>query len=208
LISTSFLKYSFNGQISLEYPDWIVKDGEHGLILGASGSGKTTLLHLMSGLIRPTEGLIMFDDLEINKLSASEMDQFRGKHIGLVFQKPHLIAALSVKENIRLATFLGNKPEQNDHIDALLESLGLESLAGRKISEISQGQAQRVAIARALINKPKVIFGDEPTASLDDQSCEKVISLLQEQAEKYQATLVLATHDHRVKSHFSNQLQL
>lgn len=208
MITTSNLKYSFNASSQLTFPDWEVLDGEHGLILGPSGCGKTTFLHLLSGLIKPTFGSIQYDEVAINDLGPREMDQFRGENIGLVFQKPHLIAALTVRQNIQLATFFGKKPEQNEQIEGLLESLGLVDLVDRKINEISQGQAQRVAIARALINSPKVIFGDEPTASLDDASCEKVIQLLQEQAEKHNATLVLATHDHRVKSHFSNQLQL
>ncbi len=141
-------------------------------------------------------------------MSQSKLDQFRGQNIGLVFQKPHLIHALSVFENVLLATFLGKKKERKNAIQELLNNLGIDDLADRRIHEISQGQAQRVAIARALINKPKVIFGDEPTASLDDASCEQVVKLLQNQAAENGATLVLATHDQRVKSHFSNKLTL
>ncbi|MEO9475015.1 MAG: ATP-binding cassette domain-containing protein [Cyclobacteriaceae bacterium] len=208
MISSSNLSYSFNKSVNLSYPDWKVGDGEHGLILGNSGSGKTTFLHLLSGLLKPTSGTVKFDDTDITELKSGELDVFRGKHVGLVFQKPHLISALSVSDNLRLATFLGRKSEQDARIEELLDSLGLDGLGKRRISEISQGQAQRVSIARALINHPKVIFGDEPTASLDDSSCEKVIDILQKQADKQGATLILATHDHRVKSHFSNQMEL
>ncbi|MFY0599683.1 MAG: ATP-binding cassette domain-containing protein [Cyclobacteriaceae bacterium] len=208
MIRTSNLSYSFNEQASLVYQDWNVENAQHGLILGASGSGKTTLLHLLSGLLKIETGSVKLGGVELKDLSTSEIDHFRGENIGLVFQKPHLISALSVRENISLAVFLGRKKDQSERIDELLISLGLQELSKRKIHEISQGQAQRVSIARALVNKPKVIFGDEPTASLDDESCEKVITLLQQQAENYGATLVLATHDHRVKSHFSNKLIL
>lgn len=208
MISTSNLKYSFSEQAQLIYPDWKVGDNGHGLILGSSGSGKTTLLHLMSGLLQPTEGEVILDNTNISLMKPLQMDRFRGENVGLVFQKPHLISALSVVDNIKLAAYLGGKSGQKERINDLLDSLGLSELGNRKISEISQGQAQRVSIARALINKPKVIFGDEPTASLDDKSCNQVIDLLQEQANKFGATLILATHDHRVKPHFSNKLEL
>lgn len=208
MIQISNLQYSFRSGNALTYPDWKVPDGEHGLILGSSGSGKTTLLHLMGGFLRSTSGSVAIDDVEIEKLTDKEMDQFRGTNIGFVFQQPHLVASLSVQDNIRLASFLGRKDQSDSKIKAILESLGIADLAERSIHEISQGQAQRVAIARAVINDPKVIFGDEPTASLDDTSCQQVIALLQGQAAKSGATLILATHDQRVKAHFSNQLTL
>lgn len=208
MIQINNLQYAFNSGKPLIYPDWQVGDGAHGLILGSSGSGKTTLLHLMGGLLKPTLGTVKIDRVAIGQLKKAEMDQFRGSNVGFVFQKPHLIAALSVKENVRLAVFLGRKKQSDASIAEVLSRLGIEDLADRAIHEISQGQAQRVAVARALINSPKVIFGDEPTASLDDASCDQVISLLQEQAVKSGATLILATHDQRVKAHFSNQLTL
>lgn len=208
MIKLSNLKYTFDHANSLSFPDWEVRAGAHGLILGASGSGKTTLLHLMAGLLQPTMGKIAIADVNIASLNQSDLDKFRGKNIGLVFQKPHLIASLSVYENITLAAHLGKTKIDSSEIFQLLDSLGLNGLEHRAINEISQGQAQRVSIARALINKPKLVFGDEPTASLDDESCQKVIDLLQVQANKFGATLILATHDHRVKSHFTNQLAL
>ncbi|WP_258103770.1 ABC transporter ATP-binding protein [Marinoscillum sp. MHG1-6] len=208
MIQIAGLSHCFSDNVVISYPDWQVADGEHSLILGASGSGKTTLLHLMSGLLKPTNGSVIFDTQEINQLSPSRMDKFRGAHVGLIFQKPHLIAALTVKENIKLSTFLGKKPEHNRHIEEMLDSLGLIELAHRKVHQLSQGQAQRVAIARALINHPKFVFGDEPTASLDDESCMKVVELLKRQSDQHGATLVIATHDQRVKNHFSNKLEL
>lgn len=208
MIKISNLKYSFSSTLNLTFPDWEVSKGNHGLIIGSSGCGKTTLLHLMSGLLAPQSGSILFEETDIGNLSQSQLDKFRGQNIGLVFQKPHLIASLTVRDNIALSAYLGKVNIDSGQIAQVLDSLGLEGLADRKISEISQGQAQRVSIARAIINKPKVIFGDEPTASLDDDSCGKVIDLLKEQTENFGATLILATHDHRVKSHFSNQLKL
>lgn len=107
-----------------------------------------------------------------------------------------------------MATFFGRKQAQSSRIDEVLNELGILDLKHRQVHEISQGQAQRVAIARSVINQPNVIFGDEPTASLDDASCNVVINLLKDQAEKCEATLIIATHDHRVKSQIKNQLTL
>lgn len=202
------LSYHFSKDKELNFPDWKVEDGGHALILGRSGSGKTTLLHLLSGLLKPTQGNVQINDTELASLSTAALDQFRGAHFGFVFQKPHLIAALTVEENIRLASFLGKETIEQDSVRQLLEELNIADLAHRKIHEISQGQAQRVAIARAVVNQPDVIFGDEPTASLDDQSCTAVVDLLKKQATACNAMLILATHDQRVKDEFSNRLIL
>ncbi len=198
----------FEGGKTIEYPDWQVEKDGRALILGASGSGKTTLLHLLSGLKKPGSGSVSINDTYLNRLSTTRLDQFRGQNIGLVFQKPHLIAALTVEENIHLAGYLGGKKLSNERVSQLLESLQVSELAQRKIHQISQGQAQRVAISRAVANDPKVIFADEPTASLDDDSCHSVISLLNQQAKENGAMLIVATHDQRVKSEFSNHLKL
>jgi putative ABC transport system ATP-binding protein len=119
-----------------------------------------------------------------------------------------LIASLTVMENLRLAAYLAHTSVSNQEIISLLSSLGLAELTNRKPFEISQGQAQRVGIARAVVNKPQVIFADEPTASLDDESCEAVLRLLVDQADRHQSTLIMATHDQRVKSSFTNHLML
>lgn len=208
MLSISSLTYSFSEEKKLDYEDWSLKNEEHALILGSSGSGKTTLLHLMAGLLSPTAGRVEINDVDLSALSQTALDEFRGKHLGLVFQKPHLIQSLSVIDNLRLAAFLGNKGSTSEKSYQLLDELGLTDLANRRVHQISQGQAQRVAIARALVNRPKVIFCDEPTASLDDQSCDRVLDLLNQQAERFKASLVIATHDQRIKSSFQNQIIL
>ena len=208
VLSVKGLSYHFAEGPYLHFPDWTVEKKQHSLILGPSGGGKTTLLHLASGLLKPTSGTVFLNDREIQTLSPSSLDRFRGAHVGFVFQKPHLLSSLTVRDNIRLATFFGRKTIHNQRIDEVLTELGIIELKNRKVHEISQGQAQRVAIARAVINHPDVIFGDEPTASLDDVSCDAVINLLKSQAEKCDATLIIATHDHRVKSRFKHQLTL
>ena len=177
------------------------------LILGASGVGKTTFLHLLSGLLKPLEGEIDLIGTPISKLTMSEMDRFRGKNIGIVFQKPHFINSLTVKENLQLAQYISKKIDKT-RISSLLESLGIVDKANKKTLNLSQGEKQRVAIALAIVNSPKLILADEPTSSLDDLNCDKVINLLKNQAAKYKAKLIIITHDYRLKKHFKNTLSL
>lgn len=201
------LVHSF-GETSIQYPDWSVEKGKHAMVLGNSGSGKTTLLHLLGGLMKPNSGKISIAGDMILTKSGNDLDRFRGENIGLVFQKPHLISALSVQENLKLAQYLGKRKLDAGRIDDVLNQLGILDLKNRKIHQISQGQAQRVSIARAVLNSPALLLADEPTASLDDENCEKVIHLLKSQAEQSGSTLIIATHDHRVKSEFKNRLEL
>lgn len=156
----------------------------------------------------PKEGSLEVSGENLSGKSKSKLDRFRGENIGIVFQKPHLVRSLSVKENLTLSQYLGQKKTDSKRADEVLKRLGIKELANRKIHQISQGQAQRVSIARAVINSPKLLLADEPTASLDDENCKKVIDLLKSQAEETGATLIVATHDHRVKSEFKNQLAL
>jgi ABC-type lipoprotein export system ATPase subunit len=202
------LTHSYGHQSNIKYPDWEVVKGKHAMILGNSGCGKTTLLHLLGGLMKPTEGTICIAGEIISDKTNYQLDRFRGEHIGLIFQKPHLVGALTVKENLTLSQYLGKKKMDGNRVDEVLEELGILVLRKRKIHQISQGQAQRVSIARAILNSPKLLLADEPTASLDDENCEKVIRLLKSQAEQHGSTLVIATHDHRVKSEFENRLEL
>ncbi|MEQ9467785.1 MAG: ABC transporter ATP-binding protein [Ekhidna sp.] len=202
------LKYSYDGQAEISYPDWEVEKGNHALILGNSGCGKTTLLHLIGGLMQPSAGHLEIEGEDLAKKSSAKLDKFRGENIGIVFQKPHLVKSLTVRENLLLAQYLGKKEQGSKRVNEVIEHLGISELANRKVHQISQGQAQRVSIARAVVNSPKLLLADEPTASLDDENCMKVIDLLRSQAEETGATLIVATHDHRVKSEFQNQLSL
>lgn len=202
------LKHSYDGKAMISYPDWEVKEGNHAIILGNSGCGKTTLLHLIGGLMPPSEGVLKVSGENLVQKSNAKLDRFRGENIGIVFQKPHLVRSLTVKENLTLSQYLAHKKIDVKRAQEVLTHLGVGELANRKVHQISQGQAQRVAIGRAVINKPKLLLADEPTASLDDENCQKVIDLLKSQAEETGATLIVATHDHRVKSEFQNQLAL
>ena len=189
-------------------PAWTVAAGEHSLILGPSGSGKSTLLHLIAGLLHPSHGRVLVAGQDLAKLTTAELDAFRGRMIGIVLQRLHLIPALTVRDNLRLARTLARLPPDPARIDSLLAKLGLAALAGVRPSRLSEGEAQRVAIARAVVNHPALILADEPTSALDDVNCQTVLALLRAQAEASGATLVIATHDARLKAHFGHRLEL
>ncbi len=208
MITTRGLSYSYSNQKKISFKDFTIRQGEHWLLLGESGSGKTTLLHLLGGLLRTLQGEIVVNDTSVTQLSESALDRFRGQHIGFVFQKHHLITALSVKNNLLIAPFLAGMNQDEKRVDEVLGQLALIEIKNSKIKTLSQGQAQRVAIARAVINRPSVILADEPTSALDDKNCERVIDLLLEASTQNNATLVVATHDQRLKSKIGNQIQL
>lgn len=206
LFSTQDLKYAHPGQPQLSFSDISLKKGESLLVLGKSGSGKTTLLNLLGGLLLPQSGSVVLGDVDLTKLSGGKLDLFRGKNIGIVFQKPHLLAPLSVKENLVAAQYFAKEKGQN--VQSLLDELGIGDKANSSVKTLSEGEAQRVSIARALVNKPQLILADEPTSSLDDENTEKVINLLKNQAEKIGAALIIVTHDQRVKDHISNFIEV
>lgn len=208
IVAIHHLHYSAAGKPILELSEWTVQGGDHCLILGPSGSGKTTLLHLLAGLLRPTAGSIKIAGQALDRLTPAELDVFRGRSMGIVFQSLHLIAALSVADNLRLAPYLAGLPRNDEWLFQVLNSLGLTDKVHTLPNRLSQGEAQRVAIARAVINQPALILADEPTSALDDRNCERVLNLLQDQAEACGATLIVATHDSRVKAHFKRRLEL
>jgi putative ABC transport system ATP-binding protein len=199
----------FGARTVLELPEWSVGAGRHSLVLGPSGSGKSTLLHLVAGLLRPTRGRIRVAGRDLAEAKRpGELDRWRGRTVGIVLQRLHLIAALSVRDNLRLARALAGLPEDAARIDQLLAELRLEGLAGARPALLSQGEAQRVAIARAVVNRPALILADEPTSALDDASCTAVLELLLRQADASGATLVIATHDARLAPHLAQRLEL
>jgi putative ABC transport system ATP-binding protein len=208
MIHIEQLAFRYDRQVILHIPYWQLQQGEQCLFLGNSGSGKSTLLHLLAGLLQPHTGTITIAHTQLHRLKSAQMDAFRGKNIGLVFQKPHLVGAMSVRENLLLAQYAASLPVDARRADDVLNELNLSHRKGAKVYQLSQGEAQRVTIARALLNKPKVILADEPTSSLDDDNCEAVLGLLQKQANKYGATLAISTHDQRIKNRFSKHLHL
>jgi ABC-type lipoprotein export system ATPase subunit len=147
MINISNLSFSYNPRQTLTFPSFSLNNGEHCLLLGESGSGKTTLLHLLGGLLRGYSGNLQLNNTELASLTESELDKFRGKNIGFVFQKNHLISALSVEENLLMSPYLAGNRVDQVHTSEILAELSLAEKRKSRVTEISQGQAQRVAIA-------------------------------------------------------------
>ena len=206
MIETKSLEFSYDNSFVFKFPDIKLKSNENLLVLGNSGIGKSTLLHNLAGILRPKSGLIKIFDQDISKLSELELDKFRGQNIGIIFQRSHFVNSLSVGENLELAQFLGRNKKGN--IKETLDNLKILDKINKKPKELSQGERQRASIALAIINSPKLILADEPTSSLDDTNCSNVIKTLKKQALKYQAQLIVITHDSRLKKHFKKSISL
>ncbi len=208
MFSIRNLRHAYDGAAVLDVPDWQVGQGSQWLVLGPSGSGKTTLLHALAGILRPTAGSVSIAGQDLGALSARELDRFRGRHVGIVLQRLHLMTSLSVLDNLLLAQYLAGLPQDRGRALEVLGGLGLSGKTGAYPHELSFGQAQRVAVARATVNRPKLLLADEPTSNLDDGRCLQVLELLQHQARACDATLVIATHDQRVKSRMPDRFVL
>ncbi|MEY2702571.1 MAG: hypothetical protein RLY43_1207 [Bacteroidota bacterium] len=208
MISTKDITFSYHKDHIFHMPDVFCQAGNTLLVTGNSGKGKTTYLHILAGLLKPSSGQVTIDNIDVTKLSEQKTDAFRGKNIGVVFQKSHFIASLTVLENLEMASWLATGKKHTKRAKNLLEKLDVLDQATKLVSQLSVGQQQRVSIARALMNKPKVLLADEPTSSLDDKNAEKVIDLLENLAKEYQAALLIVTHDSRIKQRFTNQITM
>jgi ABC-type lipoprotein export system ATPase subunit len=208
MLQTKELTYSYDGKNVLIFPDIDCGKGEHWLLLGQSGSGKTTLLHLLGGLLSPATGSIIVAGDNIAAKRAAALDSFRGRHIGIIFQKSHFARALTLEENLVLAQQLAGAPIDRGRVEELLGHLNLGHKLREKPDNLSMGEQQRAAIARALLNRPDVILADEPTSALDDVNCQEVIDLLEREAAATGATLLVVTHDGRLKARFPRQVLL
>lgn len=208
MIRTRSLSYTYHSEKEIAFGDLNIAGGDQFLLLGESGSGKTTLLHLLGGLLKSQQGTIEVNGTSISNLSERELDRFRGKHYGFIFQRNHLLGALTVEQNLLLAPYLAGLAQDKSRVEEVLVQLGIADQKKKRIQELSLGQAQRVAIARAVLNKPSVILADEPTSALDDRSCDRVSELLISVAQQNQATLIIATHDQRLKNRIHNRIQL
>jgi putative ABC transport system ATP-binding protein len=208
MIAVRGLAHRYGAAQALRLAEWKVAQGERWLVLGPSGCGKTTLLHVLAGLVRPAEGEVEVSGENLRKLEGARLDRWRATTVGIVLQALHLVRHLSVRDNLRLAQYLAQVPQDDARIADTLGALGVAAKSARRPSELSQGEQQRVAIARAVVNRPKLVLADEPTANLDDAAAATVVDLLSEQAARHGATLVVATHDARVKGKFRERLEL
>ena len=208
MISTKNITFSYNKDQTFIMPDLFCQAGSTILVTGNSGKGKTTYLHILAGLLKPNSGEIVIDNKEITHLKGSKADKFRGKNIGVVFQKSHFIASLSVLENLEMASWLATGKKHKVRAKELLQKLDISEQAHKLPSQLSVGQQQRVSIARALMNEPKVLLADEPTSSLDDKNADNVIELLENLSKEYKTALIIVTHDSRIKQKFTNQITM
>lgn len=208
MLSIRNLRHDYGDRTVLSIAEWDVPKGEASLVIGRSGSGKSTLLGAISGLITPSAGSVKVAGEEVTRLPAVKRDAFRARHIGLVPQTLHLISVLDVRGNLRLARRLAGLAADEAWLEGCLASLGIAQLAAHKAADLSVGEAQRVAIARAVVAKPALILADEPTSALDDANCERALDLLVDQAAACGATLIIATHDQRIRDRFPRRLDL
>ncbi len=185
---------------AVDRADFSIEAGEFVAIIGASGSGKSTLLHLCAGLIRPNSGSIRIRGNDITAMKPDELARFRGQYIGVIFQKHNLIPQLTALENILIPATIAGKPEfsYEESLKKLITSLGIGDRLNHLPSELSGGQQQRVAIARALMNRPQILFADEPTGNLDRTNADEVLDLLLIARKQYDQTLMMVTHDERI----------
>lgn len=207
-IDVTDLSFSYGDRRVVDLGRFELAKGASLAVIGPSGCGKTTLLHLLAGLIRPDTGRIHVLGQDLSELSDTALDRFRGRSIGLVFQRFHLLPALNVRENALLAMKLARSKPDREKVEELFHRLGLEGLERHKPSMLSQGQAQRVAIARALVHGPPIVMADEPTSALDDGNAAEVIELLRESVAAAGAALLVVTHDQRVRGLLDSEHEL
>lgn len=180
-----------------------IKEKEICCLLGKSGSGKSTLLNLMAGLEKPTNGEIIFKNSHIERMNEKELAKFRQMYVGFVFQSYNLMPTLTAVENVMMPLIFKKVPkkERIERAMDMLKAVGLEDRAKHKPSEMSGGQQQRVSIARAFINKPSVIFADEPTGNLDTKTTFEMMDLITGLAVSNNQTMIIVTHDTEISSY-------
>ena len=203
------ISFDIDGQKLFSNINLNLKPQKDLLITGPSGVGKTTLLSILCGLQKPTNGSIIYNDIDLYNLAENEIDNFRGKNLGIVFQNFNLINSFTVKQNLEIAAnAIGNK--SSDQYFNLLDRIGLADKSHIKVANLSIGEKQRLAVARAFVGEPQWIFCDEPTSSLDDKNANIIANLIKEESSRCKASLVLITHDSRIQTliNFSKILRL
>ncbi len=172
--------------------------GEVIAIVGPSGSGKSTLLNMLGGLDNPTSGEIIINGIELSQMNAKELTAFRRRNIGFIFQNYNLVSILNAYDNILLPLQLDKKDIDDEYIESIVSTLGIEDKISNMPTSLSGGEQQRVAIARALSTKPAIILADEPTGNLDSKNGEEVMKLIRNSAKAFNQTVAIVTHDSNV----------
>lgn len=194
--------------VALDGVDFEVTSGEFTAIMGPSGSGKSTLMHLLAALDSPTSGKVFIGDTDVASLKDTPLTELRRERIGFIFQAFNLVPTLNARENIVLPLAIANKKVDQEWFDRIVDVLGLGDRLTHKPSELSGGQQQRVACARALMNRPDIIFGDEPTGNLDSASAAEVLGFLRRSVDEFGQTIVMVTHDALSASYADRQVFL
>jgi putative ABC transport system ATP-binding protein len=192
--------YSQDQNLILKDVNWQITEKKFFALFGKSGSGKSTFLNVISGIDAPNSGAVLFDGVDLYKLNDKELSAIRLRYFGYIFQTFNLVSTLTALENIEYPLVLLGVPEKKrkDLVQHYISSVGLGGLEHKMPSQLSGGQRQRVAIARALVKEPKIIFADEPTANLDENTAEDVLKLLLRLQTENNSTIVYVTHDQDV----------
>ena len=189
---------------ALKGVDLLIEKGDFLSIVGPSGSGKSTLLNVIGCIDTPTHGRVLYNGTDLAELNDKEKTRYRKENISFIFQSFNLIPVLTARENVELPLIIEkkfNKNEIHDKVTEIIEIVGLGDMADRFPRELSGGQEQRVAIARALVKNPLVVLADEPTANLDSEMSEDIISIMQKMNEEIHTTFIFSTHDPLVEKH-------
>ncbi len=202
IIEAKNIEKSFGTLKVLKGIDFIAEKSEVVSIMGASGAGKSTLLQILGTLSTPDSGSLEINGVDVLRLKEKQLSAFRNKEIGFVFQFHHLLPEFTSLENVMIPAFIAGRSEKDAKVDALglLDNLGLSERINHKPSELSGGEQQRVAIARALINKPSILFADEPSGNLDSITKDEIHKLFFSLRNKYGQTIIIVTHDPELAS--------
>ena len=201
MITAKNIKKKYNDQEVLRGIDLKIDKNEFVVILGASGSGKSTLLNILSGLEKSDSGEVVYDNESISIYSEKQLTKFRKDKIGFVFQQYYLLNNLTVEQNVKVGANLANNKEYVD----IIKDLGLEDKLSKYPNELSGGEQQRVSIARALAKKPTVLFLDEPTGALDEETGRKILEYLLKLKDKSHFTMIMVTHNENI-AELSNKI--
>ncbi|MFM7310911.1 MAG: ABC transporter ATP-binding protein [Flavobacteriales bacterium] len=208
MLESRDLTFSYANGPSFVFPDVHCGRGEQLLILGESGKGKTTFLHLLSGMLKPSSGTVSLNGEVTTTMSNRQLDRFRGQHMGIVFQTAHFVKSLSVLDHMMMAPFCSGKQASRQQAQQALDRLNIGDKSNKSVNALSVGEQQRVAIARAVFHKPTLLLADEPTSALDDRHASEVMQMLEEQSKEIGSSLIIVTHDQRLKDRYNNRIVL